>query len=73
MGRMHTPKCHLAFKRKEVLTPVTTQMDPGASVLNETSQSLKATYCAIPPTGGPTVRFRDRRREGAGAGEGWGC
>lgn len=28
-GRMRPLKCHLAFKRKEILTPVTTQLDLG--------------------------------------------
>ena len=50
---IHTVKCYSALKRKEVLTPATTGMNPEDVMLSERSQTQKDTHCLIPVTGGP--------------------
>lgn len=39
----------MVFKKKEILTPATTELTFEGTVLNEISQSEKHKYCMIPP------------------------
>lgn len=45
MWSIHTTKYYTALKRKEVLTPATTEMKLEDIMLRDRSHTQKATYC----------------------------
>ena len=64
-----------ALKRKEILTPATTQVNLEVVMLSERSQTQKDKHCLIPLTGGPWRSQIHRNRKqmvgpGAGGGNG---
>ena len=73
MWSMYTLECYCTIKRKEVLTPATTGMNPEDVMLGERSQTQKDTLILL--TGGPrgvrSVETGSRcRGPGAGGGDG---
>ena len=63
MWSLHTVENDTALKRKEILTPATTQVDLESMMLRERSQTQKDTHCLTPLTGGPwrSQIHRDRK------------